>query len=54
MENVILKESSLAIAHSLYSKCVKRVRLDQITDVYVKLVDSQTRVAQIQRSGCAG
>jgi len=54
MENVILKESSSAIAHSLYSKCVKRVRLDAITDVFVKLVDSQARVAQIQRSGCAG
>jgi hypothetical protein len=54
MENVLLKESSSAIAHSLYSKCVKRVRLDPIMDVFVKLVDSQTRVAQIQRSGCAG
>lgn len=54
MENVLLKESSQAIAHSLYSKCVKRVRLDLITDVFVKLVDSPTRVAQIQRSGCAG
>lgn len=54
MENVILKESSSAIAHSLYSKCVKRVRLDPITDVLVKIVDSATRVAQIQRSGCAG
>jgi hypothetical protein len=52
MENVILKESSSAIAHSLYSKCVKRVRLDAITDVFVKIVDSQTRVTQIQRSGC--
>jgi hypothetical protein len=54
MENVLLKESSSAIAHSLYSKCLKRVRLDPITDVIVKLLDSQTRVAQIQRSGCAG
>ncbi len=54
MENVILKESSSAISHSLYSSCVKRVRLDQITDVFVKIVDSQTRVAQIQRSGCVG
>ena len=54
MENVLLKESSSAIAHSLYSKCVKRERLDPIMDVYVKLVDSQTRVAQLQRSGCAG
>jgi len=54
MENVLLKESSSAIAHSLYSKCVKRVRLDPIMDVFVKLVDSQTRAAQIQRSGCAG
>jgi hypothetical protein len=54
MENVLLKESSSAIAHSLYSKCVKRVRLDPITDVVVRMVDSATRVAQIQRAGCAG
>ena len=52
MENVLLKESSSAIAHSLYSKCVKRVRLDPITDMIVKIVDPQTRAAQIQRSGC--
>jgi len=54
MENVLLKESSSAIAHSLYSKCVKRARLDPITDVIVKLVDQTARAAQIQRSGCAG
>jgi len=54
MENVILKESSSAIAHSLYSKCVKRVRLDPITDVIIKMVDEQTRAVQLQRSGCAG
>lgn len=54
MENVILKESSSAIAHSLYSKCVKRARLDPITDVIVKMVDAETRALQIQRSGCAG
>jgi len=54
MENVILKESSAAIAHSLYSKCTKRVRLDPITDMIVKIVDGQTRAAQIQRAGCAG
>jgi hypothetical protein len=54
MENVILKESSSAIAHSLYSKCTKRVQLDPITDMIVKIVDSQTRASVIQRSGCAG
>jgi hypothetical protein len=53
MENVILKESSAAIAHGLYSKCTKRVRLDPITDMIVKIVDAQTRASVIQRSGCA-
>jgi hypothetical protein len=52
MENVILKESTAAIQHSLYSKCVKRVRLDPITDVVVKLLDLKSRLERIKDSDC--
>lgn len=54
MENVILKESSGALQNGLYSKCVKRVRLDPITDFVVRIVDVKTRVEQLKRSGCLG
>jgi hypothetical protein len=54
MENVILKESSAAIQHRLYSPCVKRVRLDSMTDFVVRLVDQKTRLDQLKRSGCLG
>jgi hypothetical protein len=54
MENVLLKESSAAVQHGLYSPCVKRVRLDTITDFVVRLVDQKTRVEQLKRSGCIG
>ena len=52
IENVLLKESSSAIQHRLYSPCVKRVRLDTITDFVVRLVDQETRLDQLKRSGC--
>lgn len=54
MENVILKESSSAVQHRLYSPCVKRVPLDTITDFVVRLVDKKTRLDQLKRSGCLG
>lgn len=52
MENVLLKESSAALKHSIYSACVKRTRLDPITDVVVKLYDLDSRVAMLKRKGC--
>jgi hypothetical protein len=52
MENVLLKESSAALQHGIYSKCVKRTRLDPITDVIVKLYDLDSRVAMLKRKGC--
>jgi hypothetical protein len=54
MENVLLKESSTAVQHGLYSPCVKRVRLDSITDFVVRLVDKKTRIDQLKRSDCLG
>lgn len=54
MENIILKESSAAVQGGLYSKCVKRVRLDPLTDVFVKLTDIESRSERIRASGCAG
>ncbi|MEA3408861.1 MAG: hypothetical protein U9Q95_00775 [Candidatus Eisenbacteria bacterium] len=52
MENVILKESSAALQHGIYSKCVPRTRLDPITDVIIKLYDLESRVAMLRRKGC--
>ncbi len=52
MENVLLKESSTAHQHSLYSECVPRVRLDPLTDVIVKLYDIDTRNERLRRQGC--
>ena len=54
MENVILKESSSAIQNGLYSKCVKRVRLDPITDFVVKVLDLKTRTRMLSNSDCLG
>ena len=54
MENIILKESTAAVENGLYSKCVKRVRLDPLTDVFVKLTDLGTRSERIRATGCAG
>jgi hypothetical protein len=52
MENVLLKESSSALQHGLYSKCVQRIRLDPITDVIVKLYSLESRVELLKRRGC--
>jgi hypothetical protein len=54
MENVLLKESSAAVQNGLYSKCLRRVNLDPITDFVVRLVDQETRIEQLKRSGCLG
>jgi hypothetical protein len=54
MENVLLKESSAALQHRLYSPCLKRVQLDAMTDFVVRLVDQKTRIEQLKRSGCLG
>jgi len=54
IENIILKESTAAVQHALYSPCVERVRLDPITDVVVKLRTLDQRTAWLARSGCAG
>ena len=52
MENVLLKESTAALQHAIYSKCVQRTRLDPITDVIVKLYDLESRIAMLKRKGC--
>jgi hypothetical protein len=52
MENVLLKESTAALQHSIDSKCVQRTRLDPITDVIVKLYDLESRIAMLKRKGC--
>ena len=52
MENVLLKESSAALQHSIYSRCVPRTRLDPITDVVIKLYDLDSRVEMLRRKGC--
>jgi hypothetical protein len=52
MENVLLKESSAALQHNIYSKCVHRTRLDPITDVVIKLYDLDSRVEMLKRKGC--
>lgn len=52
MENVILKESSAALAHSLYSPCLKRATLAPITDVVVRLSDVEGRTDRLKRSDC--
>ncbi len=52
MENVLLKESTAALQHGIYSNCVPRTRLDPITDVIVKLYDLESRVAMLKRKGC--
>ncbi|MBD3368151.1 MAG: hypothetical protein GF405_08295 [Candidatus Eisenbacteria bacterium] len=52
MENILLKESSAAVAHELYSDCIPRSRLDPITDVVVTLVDLDTRNERLGRRDC--
>ena len=52
MENVLLKESSAAVQHGIYSNCVKRTKLDPITDVVIKLYDLDSRVEMLKRKGC--
>lgn len=52
MENVLLKESSAALQHGLYSKCALRTRLDPITDVIVKLYGLESRVEMLKRKDC--
>ena len=54
MENVLLRESSSAIQHGLYSKCVSRVKLDPIVDVIVRIVDIEARNEQLEKKGCVG
>jgi hypothetical protein len=52
MENVLLKESSAARQHGLYSPCTQRVRLDPITDVVVRLYSLESRIAMLKRKDC--
>jgi hypothetical protein len=54
MENVLLKESSAAVAHELYSDCIPRVRLDPITDVVVTMLDLDSRNERLARRNCVG
>ncbi len=54
MENVIFRESTAAIQHGLHSKCVKRVRLDPITDFVIKILDLKTRTRMLENSDCIG
>jgi hypothetical protein len=52
MENILLKESSAAVEHQLYSDCIQRARLDPITDVVVTLLDLDSRNERLARRGC--
>lgn len=54
MENVLLKESSAAAGHRLYSPCIPRVRLDPITDVIITMYDIDGRNEMLTRKNCAG
>jgi hypothetical protein len=54
MENVLLKESTAAVQHGLYSKCISRVRLDPITDFVVRVLDLESRTRMLKTSDCLG
>ncbi len=54
MENILLKESAAAVQQSLYSPCVKRIRIDPLTYVPVKLMDLDSRTRWLSESDCAG
>ncbi len=52
MENVLLKESSGALARQLYSACTQRVRLDPLMYVPVRLYTLQDRTRSLRERGC--
>lgn len=52
MENVLLKESTAAVANELYSDCIQRSRLDPITDVVVTIRDLDSRNQYLARRDC--
>ena len=52
MENVLLKESSGALAGRLYSGCTKRVRLDPLMYVPVRLYTLEDRTRSLRERGC--
>ena len=54
MENVILKESSAAVRQRLYSPCVKRIRIDPLTYVPMKLMSIDSRTRWLSESDCVG
>ncbi len=52
MENVLLKESSGAIAGQLYSACTQRARLDPLMYVPVRLYTLEDRTRSLAERGC--
>ncbi len=54
MENVLLKESSAAIAGRLYSACTPRERLDPLMYVPVRLYTLEDRSRVLEERGCVG
>ncbi len=52
MENVLLKESSSALAGRLYSACTQRVRLDPLMYVPVRLYTLDDRTRSLRERGC--
>ncbi len=53
MENIILKESTVAVQRGLYSPCVKRIRIDPLTYAPVKLMTLASRIRWLDESDCA-
>jgi hypothetical protein len=54
MENVILKESTAALQRSLYSPCIKRIRIDPLTYAPIRLMSLDSRIRRLGESDCAG
>jgi hypothetical protein len=52
MENVLLKESTGAVAARLYSDCTQRLRLDPLLYVPVRLYTLEDRTRSLRERGC--
>ncbi len=52
MENVLLKESSRALAGRLYSGCAQRARLDPLMYVPIRLYTLDDRTRSLRERGC--
>ncbi len=52
MENVLLKESSSALAGQVYSGCIQRSRLDPLLYVPIRLYTLEERTRLLSERGC--